>query len=42
MNIHNTSRIYIYIDDEKPLIYDLKFHVTNRQLYRFTMYDVTV
>ena len=38
--------MYVYIcnkvDDEKPLIYDLKFHVTNRQLYKFTKYDVTV
>ena len=35
--------IYIYkVDDEKPLIENLKFHVINRQLNRFTKCDVTV
>ena len=35
--------VYIYnkVDDEKPLIQNLKFHVINRQLTKFTKYDVT-
>ena len=31
-----------WIDDEKALIQNLKFHVINRQLNKFTKYDVTV
>ena len=34
--------IYNKVDDEKPLIQNLKFHVINRQLNKFTKYDVTV
>ena len=29
-------------DDEKALIQNLKFHVMNRQLNKFTKYDVTI
>ena len=36
--------LYIYskVDDEKHLIKNFKFHVINRQLNKFTKYDVTV
>ena len=36
--------IYLYnkVDDEKPLNQNLKFHVINHQLNKFTKYDVTV
>ena len=38
------TRVLTYnkVDDEKPLIQNLKFHVINRQLNKFTKYDVTV
>ena len=33
---------YNKVDDEKPLTSNLKFHVINRQLNKFTKCDVTV
>ena len=42
LQLRTRALTYKKVDDEKPLIQNLKFHVINRQLNKFTKYDVTV
>ena len=34
--------MYNKVDDKKPFMQNLMFHVINRQLNKFTKYDITV